>query len=303
MALCAFDIGIKNLAFCVFEPPLISDERSVRAPALLKREPPSSSAGRSVSPQALHGCEPPSSVSPQGVPKAWANVNILPEAAPEPVKQTCYSCKLNAKYKLPSQKVSCKKHLGTVLPYEGGTKVADLKAAVVEAQLQVLKGANKKDDLLALLATKFAMPLQTSKPKKIAATHHSLTVFHDGIMKMIDQYWSYFKDVTRFALENQPVLKNPTMKTVQILLYASLRSAFIAKGLKVPAVDLVHASKKVRGATTGDAGYAERKTGSEERAIAYLKANAPAWLPTITEAKKKSDLADALCMCLDLSAS
>lgn len=256
MALCAFDIGIKNLAFCVFDKS-------------------------------------------SGQPKAWANVNILPDEPVAAPKATCFNCKLKAKYKLPSQKVACKKHLGTVTAYEGGSKVGDLKAAAVEAQLTIPKGA-KKDDLLALLSTKFAMPLETSKPRKVAATHHSLTVYHDGIMKMIEQYWSDFKEVSRFALENQPVLKNPTMKTVQILLYASLRSAFIARNLKVPAVDLVHASKKVRNATIGDAGYAERKAGSEERAIQYLKVKAPTWLPTITEAKKKSDLADALCMCLDM---
>jgi hypothetical protein len=64
---------------------------------------------------------------------------------------------------------------------------------------------------------------------------------------------------------------------------------------------LVHAGKKVKVETTGDEGYADRKAGSEARAIAYCKAKEPKWLPTITDAKKRSDLADALCMVLDAS--
>ena len=67
------------------------------------------------------------------------------------------------------------------------------------------------------------------KTKKIAATHQPMAILHDGILKMINDNWDQFKHVERFALENQPVLKNPTMKTVQILLYSSLRSAFLSR--------------------------------------------------------------------------
>ncbi len=65
---------------------------------------------------------------------------------------------------------------------------------------------------------------------------------------------------------------------------------------------LVHAGKKTAGFVDdegGDAGYATRKAGSEARAFAFCEKEAPAWLPVIRDAKKKSDLADALSMCLD----
>ena len=87
------------------------------------------------------------------------------------------------------------------------------------------------------------------------------------------------------------------MKSVQVLLFAVLRGAFINKGVPVPRVHLVHAGKKVA-AEKGDAGYAARKEGSETRAAAWVKGE---WLVQFNAAKKKSDLADALCMCLDYS--
>ncbi len=254
VTVCAFDIGIKNLAFCVYD----------------------------------------------GTIKNWKNVNIIaPEEAPE--KEVCSKCKLAAKWRLPSDALVCKRHLGTVDPLPGATDkkfpaVSDLKAAAIAADLNP-KG--KKEDLIATLQTKYATPL--IKAKKVNATFTPMTQLHDGILKVITDNWSQFKDCTLFCLENQPVLKNPTMKTVQILLYASIRSAFISKGLPPPEMRLVHAGKKVKVETTGDEGYADRKAGSEARAIAYCKAKEPIWLPTITDAKKRSDLADALCMVLDAS--
>lgn len=255
--ICAFDIGIKNLAFCVFN-------------------------------------------TVTKTPIAWSNVNILPDATE--TKQTCSKCKSKPKYQTPNGSLICKKHLGSNVILPGAdTKIpviASLKATVKEHNLET--ASQKKEDLLEALKKKFAVPLIA--PKKVTATHQPMAILHDGIMKMINDNWTFFQQVNRFALENQPVLKNPTMKTVQILLYASLRSAFISRGLPVPAVDLVHASKKVQGATVGDEGYSERKAGSEARAEAWLRQanHISTWLPVLTGAKKKSDLADALCMCLDL---
>lgn len=258
--ICAFDIGIKNLAFCVFDTTTKQ-------------------------------------------PLSWANVNILPDSEKIPAA-ICSKCKSKAKYILPNPKENpvavCKKHLGVAIVLPGGeSKIPAATALKTLCKSNGLQAASqKKEDLLAALKTKFATPIET--PKKIAATHQPMEVLHNGILKMITDNWQIFQKVNRFALENQPVLKNPTMKTVQILLYASLRSAFLSRGLQAPAVDLVHASKKVQGATVGDEGYSERKAGSEARAEAWLRANASSWLSVLTEAKKKSDLADALCMCLDL---
>jgi hypothetical protein len=92
------------------------------------------------------------------------------------------------------------------------------------------------------------------------------------------------------------------MKSVQVLLFAVLREKFLADA-RVASFHLVHAKKKVQDAAAGDAGYAERKKGSEAR-IQDLFTKTPTiasseiktmWL----SAKKKSDMADAICMCVD----
>jgi hypothetical protein len=104
-------------------------------------------------------------------------------------------------------------------------------------------------------------------------------------------------------LENQPVLKNPVMKTVQMLLYATLRDAFLNSGHPTIPFKLVHAGMKVKGKATGTAGYADRKKGSEDRTEAALVkttvVRGAEWLAFFKGNKKRSDLADAFCMCLD----
>ena len=56
-------------------------------------------------------------------------------------------------------------------------------------------------------------------------------------------------------------------------------------------------------APKGDAGYAERKRGSEERLVNLFESGAitgPTFYEAWKQAPKKADMADALCMCMDL---
>jgi hypothetical protein len=105
-------------------------------------------------------------------------------------------------------------------------------------------------------------------------------------------------------LENQPAFKNPHMKSVQVLRFAVLRERYL-QGTTVPAFHLVHAKKKVA-AEAGDAGYAARKKGSEERVEALFTAGTVKGAPFLEHfraAKKRSDMADALCMAVDFHQS
>jgi hypothetical protein len=90
------------------------------------------------------------------------------------------------------------------------------------------------------------------------------------------------------------------MKTVQILLFATLRDLLQPS---TPYVGFVHAGKKVQGKETGDKGYASRKKGSEDRTNDFLKTkavvNKEKWINLLAGNHKKSDMCDALCMCLD----
>ena len=105
-------------------------------------------------------------------------------------------------------------------------------------------------------------------------------------------------------IEHQPVLKNPVMKTVQLLIFASLRERYISEGRHAVTFHFVHAGKKVQGAEVGDAGYKDRKAGGETRAKLYLGkfpfgSEQHRWFMWWQAQSKKDDLADTLCMCLD----
>jgi hypothetical protein len=66
---------------------------------------------------------------------------------------------------------------------------------------------------------------------------------------------------------------------------------------------LVHAGKKITGMETGDKGYKSRKDASEAKVIQLLEGakvqDSTKWLQIFKGHQKKSDLADAICMCWD----
>ena len=254
----AFDIGIKNLAFCVMTP------------------------------------------GPKPQIRAWENVNILATDAAEAGPVSCHKCAVKAKWTAAGVP-SCKRHIPAgfkPIADSAGKPYSKVPAVSVLKTFTAAKG--KRDVLLADISKSWALPIEVAR--KRSAVHESLTTLHDGIRRCIEERWATFSGVGLFLLENQPVLKNPTMKSVQILLFATIRDCFLARGLAAPIMRLVHAGQKTAGIVDdegGDAGYASRKAGGEARAIAFCTAEAADWLPTITGAKKKSDLADALCMCLD----
>jgi len=71
----------------------------------------------------------------------------------------------------------------------------------------------------------------------------------------------------------------------------------------MPPFKLVHAGVKVKGKETGDKGYKARKDGSEARTLEILDQpklhEGRRWKDFFERHKKRSDLADAFCMCLD----
>jgi len=262
MRVLAFDIGIKNLAFCVL------DETRVIA---------------------LENC------------------NILPSV--EPVH--CTQCKLRAAYHA-QDNVWCKRHIPKthkVLPELMTKKLPPNKILkeLVKTHACETKGHHNSDYLNAL-ATKFAMKYE--QPKQINASKVSLEIVHDALRFFVAANWHLFTDCTHVLLENQPVFKNPHMKSVQVLLFAVLREIFLTHE-QAPEYHFVHAKKKTQSLDlvdpldqpqAGDAGYADRKAKSEERLVRLFESGAvvnkelyEAW----KKSSKKSDMADALCMTVD----
>jgi hypothetical protein len=250
----AFDIGIKNLAFCVLE-----NDKTVLA---------------------LENC------------------NIL-----EPVEQVnCFMCSIKASYKA-GDKVFCKRHIPgthTILKELDGKKLPTtkiLKDLVKQHECETL--GSSKEKCLESLAMKFTMHFE--QPKQANASKVSLEEIHDSLRKFVEDKWNIFSGATHVLLENQPAFKNPHMKSVQVLLFATLRERFLSNSQR-PEYHLVHAKKKVTDAKKGDAGYAERKNKSEGRLKALFDEGEVEGSDAYNKwqkAKKKSDMADALCMCVD----
>lgn len=252
----AFDIGIKNLAFCVLE-----NDKTVLA---------------------------------------VENCNIL-----EPVEEVkCFMCQLKASYKA-GDNVFCKRHIpgiyGTLKELDGKKlpPVKDLKELVATHRCEDL--GKTKEKYLESLAKKFALPF--AQPKQANASKVSLETIHDALRQFVQTHWTTFSNCTHVLLENQPAFKNPHMKSVQVLLFATLREKFLTNH-QTPSYHLVHAKKKVVGAKKGDEGYAERKQKSEERVHELFTTNKiynPVIYNAWQHAKKKSDMADAICMCVDFA--
>jgi hypothetical protein len=254
----AFDIGIKNLAFCILE------------------------GGNRVT--------------------ALENINLL-----EPVKQVICNhppCKLVARFQAENTPY-CKRHLPKSHPVLPELSKAKLPSNKVLKDLVREKGCVSKGvsnvACIEALSSKFAIPY--AQPKQENASKVSLETIHDALRGFVRAYWSHFQGCSHVLLENQPAFKNPHMKSVQVLLFAVLREAFLSAN-ESPSYQFVHAKKKVADAKKGDAGYAERKSKSEERVKELFTSGMLLSTPLYTAwlaSKKKSDMADAVCMCVDAS--
>jgi hypothetical protein len=273
----AFDIGIKNLAYCVLD-------------------------GATKHVIALENC------------------NLLAPEAGAVAPASCSNTKCKAKATYQSGTVlTCKRHIPTTLkPLQTPDKkvcrkaptVGVLRAIAAAAGITVAAGA-KRENWLQALATAFALPLETPKVPK--AAEQSLAELHTALRRFAADRWSLFRTCQVVLLENQPAFKNPHMKSVQVLLFAVLRERYLQEQERgigcgetapLPTMSLVHAKKKVKDvvAAAGDAGYKARKEGSEERLRALFADGSVVGAEALvawTAAKKKSDMADALCMCVD----
>jgi hypothetical protein len=264
--LLAFDIGIKHLAYCVGD---------VNGKDTLIRH--------------------------------WSLVNLQDLNDSGPVK--CATCSKPAKKKGPKGPV-CGRHTPKDAPqiFDEKTGKAITRAPTIAQMQAFLRARNldtkgQKDALMTRVEAVAYLPL----PKKQKATSFADNTcgLHDAICGWIDRDWDRIKGVTKVYLEHQPVYKNPVMKTVQILLFATLRTRFIHAGLH-PAFHFVHAGKKVKGAESGDAGYKDRKAGAEARVKSHLSkfpicSDQQDWLRWWLAQPKRDDLADAVCMVLDAS--
>jgi hypothetical protein len=261
----AFDIGIRNLAWCFLE----------------KGEKQWSILG-------------------------WENYDLIAGSSSEEAKQAqvvlCETCKKKGTHTIPSGIICCRKHCPPEFP-----PIADLSGNLLKKipalpVLKILVGSAgkkfKKSELVEHLRKKYSMPIERLKATK--AIQMDLGILHGALQKFVSERADLFRTANRILLENQPAFKNPTMKSIQILLFATLRER-VLPGISV--LSFVHAGKKTKGSTGGDKGYAERKKASEARVEEWFKKSTVTenlkWLTFLKGNQKKNDLCDTLCMCLD----
>lgn len=226
----------------------------------------------------------------------WSVVNLIQE---EPVP-LCVTCQKKAKVSSP-QGYLCGRHLSKQALW-----IHDKKTCPTIPQLQAfltthnLDPKGKKDVLLERAKTIATM--YVPKPKNAMSWADNTTRLHDAIRQWITNDWKHMEQVKHVYIEHQPVLKNPVMKTVQLLLFSSMRERYLSLGVEC-AFHFVHAGKKVKGTEVGDAGYKDRKKKGEERVKMYLESCrdpvSQQWLVWWLQQPKRDDLADSLCMILD----
>ena len=257
---------------------------------------------------------------------AWDNVDLLEGGASAQDSNKC-ACGGSAKWIDPSgvrwcagcatgirrKKTATTRPTLSVLPC--GVTVKELRALAVAGEWPDAKKA-KKDDLVAHAGTRYLMPW---KPKKAMGV--SLTVLLRAMDTWLNSVLPTFASASLIRLENQPAMSNPTMKSVQIMLFTLLSHRLLKEHGWTGAIEFVHAGTKTKGTATatatetvpvtgtatggtaegtneGAAYRARKKTAETETIDALTRAGASTWLTYFQSKTKKSDLADAFLMAL-----
>lgn len=261
MFVLCFDIGIKNLAWCFYN----SDNKKILG---------------------------------------WQNYDLINDGDVSEVKEKykCLvtnnngvACNKNAVYSHDSKYYCGKHNLKPIFKDLSGNVLK--KMPNVSMLKEITKQSGKKEELYDYVRKHYCVPIEKKKATKKA---FDLEALHDSIRKFVLQNKELFYTAHHIGLENQPVLKNPVMKTVQVLLYATLRDILQPT---VPKMHLIHAGKKIKGKATGEAGYKDRKDASVEETREFLKKNSQEtkFVEMFSSSLKKNDLSDALLMCLNAS--
>lgn len=226
----------------------------------------------------------------------WQNYDLINDGDVADIKEL-YKCSVgcgkNAVY-TNDNKYYCTKHsLKPIFKDLSGNVLK--KMPNVATLKELTKQTGKKEELLDYVKKNYCLPIIKKKATKKA---FNIEALHDSIRKFVIDNVAYFSKADHIGLENQPVLTNPTMKTVQVLLYATIRDVLQPTP---PKMHLIHALKKVKDKEAGDAGYKDRKKASIERATEFLKKNPQdsILVKMFENSIKKADLSDALSMCLD----
>lgn len=270
--ICAFDLGIKNLSFCVATFDGSGTLLAIRR---------------------------------------WANLNLLADGAEAQSQTRCgfSGCSGPASWRLPSGGLLCKRcvgrgRAGAVIPFEleGAPTVATLRTWVVDhvaGQTTASARGLKKPELLAMVSSLRLMPYKAPKAKGV-----SLQAILAGMEAALDTELPAIAMATRVRIENQPSEFAPHMKSVQMMLFALLSHRLQREHSWMGTIEFANAAVKTRGAgiAVGKETKKDRKAAGIAKVAATLTAAGSAsagYLSWWSGQAKKDDLADAFLMCLD----
>ena len=274
VVIAAFDLGIKNLSYCVASFDISGKLVAVRR---------------------------------------WANLNLLAGGAESQSQTRCGSCAGPASWcDRPSDgdlKLWCKKCVkkgaaGTKIPLEltaKAPKLADWRAWAPEG-LGITETEAKRLTKTVLEERASAIRLMPYKaPKAKGVTLQALLAAMETCM---DAELTHLAAADRIRLENQPAEFAPHMKSIQIMLFTLIDHRLRSEYGWAGTMEFASAGVKTKGtgAGTGKDAKRSRKLAGIQRVTNILKAAGEAGVAHLTwwsAQAKQDDLADALLMCCD----
>jgi len=240
---------------------------------------------------------------------AWNNVDILEGGTSAQDAKRCCACPNPAKWLHTSERTkwcqACatgirKRRTATTAPTlpvlpPDSTSVSAMRTLLTARGIAVT--GKKKDELQTLVASLYLMPW---KPAKTMTT--TMSLLRRALNTWLTTMIPTFARATLIRLENQPAMTNPTMKSVQMILFTLLGHRLETEYGWTGTIDFVHAGTKSRNVDVDDVStpgkaYSTRKKTAETDVQAILeRLGDTTWSEFFASRSKKSDLADAFLM-------
>jgi hypothetical protein len=251
--------------------------------------------------------------------ESWDNVDLLEGGTSAQDAKKCFTCSGVAKWiETTSGKKWCQACATQTRVKKSATQKPTLPSLPCDLTMKSLRNLAKnnetfiddikkakKDALISWASKHYLMPWKPAK-----AMNTSLTTIRRAMSTWLSKMLPLFSRATLIRLENQPVMKGPTMKSVQIILFTLLGYILESEYAWTGEIEFVHAGVKTResvpsASTTTDDGaaYRARKRTAEDETREKLASpqnakDATKWIEFFAGRSKKSDLADAFLMAL-----
>lgn len=160
-----------------------------------------------------------------------------------------------------------------------------------------------RQSYIDILSTKFSIPIEkeTLPPPTVDDIHNGIRQFIEERWETLFSNCTHILIENQPAFKN-PKMKTVQIILYTVLREKFIQYSRTTQSVQA-SFHFIHAKKKVIGAEKGDAGYAERKRGAEIRVQTSIQSGNIRMSTCAdlnwTKPGKKSDMADTICMCMD----